>query len=62
MSPLRYRVIIEEEATTREPTDDELRHIVAYVGRYVTECGVEPIGAHEVPGVAQLVWYQHSDN
>ena len=62
MSPLRYKIVIEEEATTRDPTDDEFRNIQAYVGRFVAELGVEPMATHEVPGVEQLVWFQHIDN
>jgi hypothetical protein len=60
MSPLRYKVVIED--TTRAPSDDELPHIEAYVGAYVREFGVEPMATHEVPGVDTLVWFQHIDN
>jgi hypothetical protein len=62
LSPLRYKVVVEETATTRDPTNDELPHIQAYVGQYVRELGVEPIATHEVPGVEALVWFQHIDN
>jgi hypothetical protein len=60
MSPLRYRVV--DGDGTRNPTNDELPHIQAYVGAYVRERGVEPMASHEVPGVEQLVLFQHIDN
>jgi hypothetical protein len=62
MSPLRYRVLVEDETDTREPSSEELPRIQEYVRRYVEERGVEPIATHEVPGVPTLVWFQHIDN
>jgi hypothetical protein len=58
MSPLRYRVVTDDGTDTRDPANDELRNIEAYVGRYVAERAVEPMGDHEVPGVAPLVLFQ----
>jgi hypothetical protein len=57
MSPVRYTVITDDGRSERQPTNDELRHIQAYHGRYVTERGVEPLGDHEVPGVKNLVGF-----
>jgi hypothetical protein len=62
MSPLRYKVLNEAGDEARDPEENELPHIQAYVGRYVGEQGVEPISTHEVPGIPTLVWFQHIDN
>jgi hypothetical protein len=61
MSPLRYRVVTDGNRT-RDPTNEELPHIQAYVGAYVRERGVEPMADHEVPGVTELVLFDHIDN
>jgi hypothetical protein len=57
MSPRRYTVVTDDGQSEREPTNDELRNIMAYHGRYVAEQSVEPLGDHEVPGVEQLVLF-----
>lgn len=63
MSPLRYRVVTNDYKTgSRPPTNDELPHIEAYVGAYVRERGVEPMADHEVPGVENLVLFEHISN
>ncbi|MBA3319118.1 MAG: hypothetical protein H0T50_13655 [Gemmatimonadales bacterium] len=62
MSPLNYRVVVPETQSTRRPTKDELPHILAYVGAYVRERNVEPMSDHEVPGVEELVLFDHIDN
>ncbi len=58
MSPRRYRVVVPDEQSTREPTNDELPYILAYHGAYVRERGVEPLCDHEVPGVEELVLFE----
>lgn len=55
--PVRYTVVTDDGRSQREPTNDELPHIRAYHGAYVRERGVEPLGAHEVPGVEHSVLF-----
>jgi hypothetical protein len=63
MSPVRYRVVTGDYKTgSRDPTNEELPYIRAYHGAYVRERGVEPMCDHEVPGVENLVLFEHIDN
>lgn len=57
MSPVRYAVVTDDGQSQRQPTNDELPHILAYHGAFVRELGVEPLGAHEVPGVEHSVLF-----
>ena len=57
MSPVRYRVVTDDGRSTRPPTPEELQYIRAYHGAYVRERGVEPLAAHEVPGVENSVLF-----
>lgn len=52
--PVSFKVVSEDGRSTREPTNTELPHILAFMQPFIKGHGDGPLGLWNVPGVGEV--------